>query len=330
MASSSDLVLPLVRPIFRPSFHPQLVRVPLAQVPSEKRMVESLASMWAEESERSGGAVPRAPPSPPRHPASLCEAVDATRAGFQAVADAQRADIRGAEESTPVLATPPPPARVALLALTQPANLSALGASPAARASALRGAGGAGLGPSPLLARLASPEPGNAGVALVDTGALAALFSRLPPAAGARGQAERQARGGDLGAAGSGSDVEEDGRGAPGNADEDDADEDMLLRLAAQGAVLGTQFTPGLEGGHPVSRGGRTPLAAPAEVQGVSGWGGACLSQHTGLPRPARLDSRAVLLHTLFNECLGPEGAFDLHCLLQAALISEQGDAAPA
>ncbi|KAL6779570.1 POLZ1 [Auxenochlorella protothecoides x Auxenochlorella symbiontica] len=243
----------------------ELVRVPLAQVPSEKRMVESLASMWAEESERSGGAVPRAPPSPPRHPASLCEAVAATRAGFQAVADAQRADIRGAEEATPVLATPPPPARVALLALTQPANLSALGASPAARASALRGAGGAGLGPSPLLARLASPEPGDAGVALVDTGALAALFSRLPPAAGARGQAERQARRGDLGAAGSGSDVEEDGRGAPGDADEDDADEDMLLRLAAQGAVLGTQFTPGLEGGHPVSRGGRTPLAAPAE-----------------------------------------------------------------
>ncbi|KAL6779569.1 POLZ1 [Auxenochlorella protothecoides x Auxenochlorella symbiontica] len=235
------------------------------EVPSEKRMVESLASMWAEESERSGGAVPRAPPSPPRHPASLCEAVAATRAGFQAVADAQRADIRGAEEATPVLATPPPPARVALLALTQPANLSALGASPAARASALRGAGGAGLGPSPLLARLASPEPGDAGVALVDTGALAALFSRLPPAAGARGQAERQARRGDLGAAGSGSDVEEDGRGAPGDADEDDADEDMLLRLAAQGAVLGTQFTPGLEGGHPVSRGGRTPLAAPAE-----------------------------------------------------------------
>ncbi|RMZ55343.1 hypothetical protein APUTEX25_003481, partial [Auxenochlorella protothecoides] len=246
----------------------ELVRVPLAEVPSEKRMVESLASMWAEESERSGGAVPRAPSSPPRHPASLCEAVDATRAGFQAVADAQRADIRGAEEATPVLATPPPPARVALLALTQPANLSALGASPAARASALRGAGGAGAGPSPLLARLASPEPGDAGVALVDTRALAALFSRLPPAAGARGQAERQARGGDLGAAGSGSDVEEDGRGAPGDAGEDDADEDMLLRLAAQGAVLGTQLTPGLDGGHPVSRGGRTPLAAPAEVRG--------------------------------------------------------------
>ena len=176
-----------------------LARVPLSEASPDTRLVESLAPMWAEEAARCGGAVPPRAPSPERDPQPLCEAIEATRAEFEAIALAQSAAAEPQalkEPVTPLSARPelqtpasqaPPPSTL-LTQLATPANLVSVFETPSVRAGRARTVRGS----EPASAedrRLAKDERNlDDETAFIDTQVLAALFSQVSTRAGVRGQ----------------------------------------------------------------------------------------------------------------------------------------------